>query len=275
MVNSMLHSLNRNADSFVKIFLCFILGVLALPFNVYAQTGIPPRPEPPRLVNNLSKEFPDFLTESETQQLESKLVAFSDSTSNQIVIVIVDDLQGMEAWSFATELGQKWGVGQSKQDNGVVILIKPTGSAGGRDAVIAVGYGLEGAIPDATSKQITENEIIPNLKAGRYFEALDNSTNVIMALAKGEYNHKSYSTKKKPKNLLVTIITIIFILVFIFGRNNRGGGLTIGRRGSVFGPFMGGGFGGFSGGGGFGGGGGGFGGFGGGGFGGGGAGGKW
>lgn len=262
------------APGFTGLFKLFILLWTSLA-ALSVAAAIPKRPVPERLFVNLSREFPDFLSPEESARLEQKLDTFARNTSNQILVLVTDDLDGLEAWAYATEIGQSWGVGQGKFDNGIVVLIKPTGSEGGRDAFIAVGYGLEGAIPDLTARQIVERELIPALSRGRYFEALDNSTSVLMALAAGEYSHKDYGQSRKPKfsRLFFYLIIIIFIII-ILSRKNRGGGMTIGRRGTLFGPFQGG-FGGF-GGGGFGGGsGGGFGGFGGGGFGGGGSGGKW
>lgn len=237
-----------------------------------AGDGIPEKPNPPRLVNNLSVAFPDFFSGEETAALESKLEELSNTSSNQIVVVVVDDLDGMEPWSYATELGQKWGVGQGKEDNGIVILIKPTKDGIGRKAFIAVGYGLEGVIPDLTANRIMEEEILPSLKAGRNFEAIDNATNVLIALAKGEYNYKTYNKSKgnMPGSFIFKLIVIILVLILL-SRRNRGGGMTIGRGGVFMGPM----FGGFGGGSGGGDSGGGFGGFGGGGFGGGGSGGSW
>ncbi len=238
--------------------------------------SIPERPNPPRLVNNLSKQMPDFLSSSEEAQLERKLEDFANQTSNQIVIVIVDDVAGMEPWDYATQLGHKWQVGQKKFDNGVVILIKPTGGAGNRKYHIAIGYGLEGAIPDLTCRQIEENELLPDFKAGNYFAALDKTTDVLMSLAKGEYNSDAYGKKHSgkgfPKGI---IIPLIFLIIFIIIRSSSGGGgrggMSMGT-GFFLGSMMGGGRG-FGGGGG--GDSGGFGGFGGGGFGGGGSGGSW
>lgn len=244
--------------------------------SVFAQPSadmIPERPSPPKLVNNLSKKFPNFLSSQEEAQLENKLSDFANATSNQIAVVIVDDLAGLEAWDYATRLGHKWGVGQGKFDNGVVVLIKPTGEKGQRDAYIAVGYGLGGAIPDATANQIIDNELGPGLASGDHYGSIDKATNVLMSLAKGEYSSDAYGKKRKknfPKGL---IIPLIFIILFIILRSSKGGrgggGLSMGT-GFLLGSM-------FRGGGGFGGGGssGGFGGFGGGGFGGGGAGGKW
>ncbi|MDQ3048902.1 MAG: TPM domain-containing protein [Bacteroidota bacterium] len=244
-------------------------------FTVSAQSeGIPERPNPPRLVNNLSKEMPGLLSADEEARLEQKLQNFANKTSNQIVIVVVDDLLGMEPWTYATELGQKWGVGQGKSDNGVVILVKPTDTEGQKHYLhIAVGYGLEGAIPDLTTKRIREEEMFPDLKKGDYYSALDKGTDVLMALAIGEYNSDQYGKKKDkklPMGVIIPIILLILFMVFRSSKGGRGGGMTMGAAGFILGSGFGGRGGGFGGGSS-----GGFGGFGGGGFGGGGSGGSW
>ena len=144
---------------------------------------------------------------------------------------------------------------------------------------IAPGYGLEGAIPDATCEDIVQREMRPSFKTGDYNTGINNAVAVIMGLAKGEYNSSDYAKKSAQGSKAVGLIfaIVFFLILFIFSRRGGGkgrGGMTIGGPG-IF--FWGGGLGGFGGGGGsgFGGGGGGFGGFGGGSFGGGGAGGSW
>ncbi len=78
------------------------------------------RPEPPRLVN----DYAGVLSASEVQSLENKLVAFNDSTSNQIAVVIVDDLQGYDRSEFAYKVAKDWGVGQGDFNNGLLVLVK-------------------------------------------------------------------------------------------------------------------------------------------------------
>jgi uncharacterized protein len=256
-------------------FIGYIVLFFGFQMSLFGQLeDIPNRPSPPRLVNNLSKEFPDFLTKQEIKTLEDKLVKFGEETSNQIVVVIVDDLAGYEPWDFATSLGQKWGVGQEKLQNGIVLMIKPTGGQGQRKYHIAVGYGLEGAIPDLTAKRIMDRELVHYLKQGRFFDAIDQTTTVLMELAKGEYDAAEYNKKGQlPGWAVLGIIIFFFILLYIFSKNTKGrggDGMTFGPGGAFFGGFgAGGGFGGGSSGGG------GFGGFGGGSFGGGGSGGSW
>lgn len=229
---------------------------------------VAPRPSPQKLYNNLSTEFPNFLSASEAETIEQKLVNFSRETSNQIVVVIVDDFGGTDAATYATQLGTEWGVGKKEANNGIVILIKPTESDGGRDLFIAIGYGLEGAIPDLATKRIREDEMYPYLKRGENYTAINNATDKLMALAKGEINVKDYTSKDDSwlKNIMVIIAILVLIWIFS-GKAGKGGGGYTYSSGRYYG---GGGFssGRSSGGGGFGG-------FGGGSFGGGGSGGKW
>ncbi|HRG38980.1 MAG TPA: TPM domain-containing protein, partial [Bacteroidia bacterium] len=198
-------------NTFVLKYMAVFIASFFISLQAFSQyQGIPLKPSPPRLVNNFSGQ--DFISPGEQQQLEGKLEKFANQTSNQIVIVIVDDLAGYEPYEYATKIGQYWGVGQEKQDNGVVVLIKPKkGSEKGR-AFIASGYGLGGAIPDATCKQIVENELIPNFKKGDNYKGLDEATNVIMKLAVGEYNSDQYGAKHKKKGLPVIIVIIIIIV---------------------------------------------------------------
>jgi uncharacterized protein len=245
------------------VVLLFIFPVLA-----YSQDDIPAKPMPERLYNNISKEFPDLISKSDAAQLEKKLEEFAKTTSNQIVIVIADDLGGYEPWEYAAKIGDKWQVGQEKEDNGVVLLIKPTQENGGRQTFIATGRGLEGAIPDLTCRQIVDNELIPHFKNDDYAGGIDAAVEVIMSLAKNEYNSDEYAKRNKKEDgiAVVIVIVIIIIIVVFFGRRGGGGGFSSRGYYGGFGGFGGGGSGGSSGG---------FGGFGGGSFGGGGSGGSW
>src|SRR5688572_11790842 len=102
-----------------------LLIVLSV-FFIALKAQIAERPNPPRLYNNLSKEFPNFLSGAEASRLEEKLEVFSNETSNRICVVIVDDLNGLEASDYAIKLGNEWGVQKGNERNGIVILIKPT-----------------------------------------------------------------------------------------------------------------------------------------------------
>lgn len=253
----------------MKKSILFLLLVLSA---IFSDAQIPDKPNPPRLVNNFSKEFPDFFSASEQADLEQKLEAFAKKTSNQITVVVVDDLAGMDEASYATALGNQWGVGQSDFKNGVVLLIKPTGGKGQRKIFIAVGKGLEGAITDIATKRIIDQDITPAFKQTAYYDGVNKAVTILMGLSKGEYNE--YRLKPKKNITRIIIIVVVFILIIFFSSISNSRTSTMGSRGIGYGGGW------FMGGGGFGGGssgssGGGFGGFGGGSFGGGGSGGSW
>ncbi|MRR24232.1 TPM domain-containing protein, partial [bacterium] len=105
---------------------------------VQGQTLLP-RPNPPRLVN----DYAGILSPEEAQALENKLVAFDDSTSNQIAVVIVDDLQGYDRSDFAYRVARDWGIGQGDFNNGLLVLVKPKTASSSGQVFIATGYGLE------------------------------------------------------------------------------------------------------------------------------------
>ena len=238
----------------------------------------------PEKPSTLVNDYTNTLTQEQKYALESKLTAFDDSTSTQIAVVLINSLEGYDVADYAVRLGQKWGVGRAKKDNGVIVLA----SIGDRKITIQTGYGVEGAVPDIIAREIIENLIKPNFKQGNYYEGLQAGTDAIISYTKGEYkNENPRQAQKQGPKIPFSLIVIGLILAFFLFRKGGGGGggRVIGSRGgsnllwwtllSGMGSGSRGGGGGFGGFGGGGGGGGGFGGFGDGGFGGGGASGDW
>ncbi|NOT93319.1 MAG: TPM domain-containing protein [Ferruginibacter sp.] len=219
-----------------------------------------------------------LLSAEQQQALEQKLLDFEKRTSNQIAIVTTDDMAGMDAGGYAVEIGKKWGVGNQNFNNGVVFLVYRSKDNTKRKVFIASGIGLEGVLPDYTCSEIVNNEVIPYLKGGDYYRALENGTTAIIKATEGKYTAPKGYGKKSGSSLFKIIFIIILIIVFLsIGSKGGGGGSYMSRRGyrGFTGPTIWWTGGGGSGGGGGSSGGGGFGGFGGGGFGGGGAGGDW
>ncbi|MRG48055.1 TPM domain-containing protein [Chitinophaga sp. SYP-B3965] len=255
-------------------------GLILVGTSVFAQ-DLPKKPNPPRLVN----DFAQKLVQSEVDELERKLVAYNDSTSTQIAIVLVKTLGDHDITEAAVTILREWGIGSKKNNNGVLILA----AIDDRQIRIETGSGMEGSIPDAVAFGIINKVIKPNFRADHYYQGLDEAVDDIIAAAAGEYKGVPRSKQGPSGGNIVGVIIFILILVFIIGRGGgggRGGGRVMSRRGdSIFGGILGGmigsslgGGGGFGGGGGGwsgGGGGGGFGGFGGGSGGGGGASGSW
>ncbi len=268
-----------------RIFYSLILKMAVLPVLILVGVSVAVGQDFPAVSKTLVTDYTNTLTSSEVQALERKLVAFDDSTSTQIAVVLVNSTDGYDIADYAVRLAQKWGVGNKKYNNGVMVLA----AIGDRAITIQTGYGIEGALPDAIAYRIIENDIKPAFRSGDYYTGLNNATSSIISYTKGEYKAEPKASSESEGGRVggVVVIIIIFILISLI---SKGGGRNKGRRvidgkGSsdlfwwmlLSGLGRGGsdrddgGFGGGFGGGG----GGGFGGFGGGGFGGGGASGRW
>lgn len=265
-----------------KIIYSLLLSFFFAAAALAGEDCIPDAPKPARLVN----DFASILSAESKAVIEQALINFNDTTSTQVAIVTVNDLCDYEPSQFAYEIGERWGVGNAKFDNGIVILLKAKqGNQKGR-VFIAPGYGLEGVLPDAICKRIVEVEMIPSFKRGDYDGGVMKAVAVIIDIVGGEYSAESYNQSKKAKFNPVPIFFILFFVLVMFlgvfrraraysNQNNMGLWASLWLMGSMSGRHRGHYNNFHSGGGGFGGGGGGFGGFGGGSFGGGGAGGSW
>lgn len=266
-----------------------ILTIILFMSNMalFAQ-DLPSRPNPPRLVNDLTGST---LSSREANALERKLLAYEDTTSTQVGVLIVNSLNGYEVVDYAQRVADDWKVGQANKDNGVLVVV----AVNDRKAAIVTGYGMEGTITDAATYTIREDFMNPRFREGNFYKGLDDATDVIFKLASGEFTAdevaKGRTRGEGRKGLPFGFLFILFffILPAIAGRRRRrgigtrgipwwawlmmGSSMGSGRRDNNWDNFRGGG-GGFGGGSGSGFGGG-FGGFGGGSFGGGGSGGSW
>lgn len=265
---------------FLSIFILLLASLLAFSQDNFDLEKLL-KQKPDKLVS----DFTTTLTIDQQQALERKLVAFDDSTSTQIAVVIIPTLNGADVEDYGVKLGRAWGIGGKEKNNGVLLLIVNGDKAkGDRKLYIATGYGVEGALPDITAKHIIDEVIVPNFKGNDYYRGIEEGTDAIIQAVKGEYKApEGYNSRKGKGGIGRIIFIIIIIIIFLAISGGKGGGGSfMSRRGFAAwtianmlsgGGGRGGGGGGWSGGGGSSGGG--FGGFGGGSFGGGGASGSW
>ena len=200
-------------------------------------------------------------TRSRINRLSSELNA---KTKAQIAVVTIPSLSGEPIEEFSLELFRKWGIGDRQLNNGVLILV----SVEEKKSRIEVGYGLEGALPDAKTGRIQDETMRPGIEAGDYNTAVMNGyTAVLREVAKEYEGQIKSSTRAGPKNrgstgidfwdalplwaqLLAGIVLILLVLIdwfvlggfftrmlFIFASSGRGGG----GRGGGFGGGSGGG----------------------------------
>lgn len=156
------------------------------------------------------------LTPSEKNSLISKLRTFDTQTSTQIVIVIINSLEGETIEEKSIEIAEYNKIGRKGNDNGILILV----AKNDRKVRIEVGYGLEGILPDVRVNDILERDIKPNFQAGEYYEGLDKAVNSIIKLTKGEYqsDKKNENGSSWTFELLKIIGSIVFIVIVIFIR---------------------------------------------------------
>ncbi len=210
-------------------------------------------------------DFANVIDDTAESEFVARAASLDKSTSAQVVIVTVEDLGGDEPYEYATELGRRWGVGNEEQDNGIVILL----SRDDREIFIAVGYGLEGALPDSKTGRIIDVYGLSHLKNDDFSKGLTAIGSAVINEVYIEYGlspeegYVNIDNVYVPEDIEVgkvatswIIMLVILILISIIFRRRGGGifflGFPGGFGGHSGGNFRsgGGGFGGFSGGGG-------------------------
>ena len=196
-----------------------LTAVLLLCLTALIVTAqVPARPDPPQLVNDFAGILGDC------QWLEDSLQKIAMETSNQICVVTMNDFGGYDKAWMGYNIGQQWGVGTKRNRNGVIILVKPKTEDSKGEAYIAVGYGLEGAITDATSTRIVNQEMIPHFKENDYLGGIWAGAQVVRDLAVGEYNEEDYAKQEDGDALLGLLLFIGIVVLFLWLAHQSNGG---------------------------------------------------
>ena len=208
------------------IFICiFILSV-----GLVCAQDFPPRP------NTLVTDYTNTLALQDKAALEHKLVAFDDSTSTQIAVVLIHSVGSYDIAQYGAALGRKWGIGTKGKNNGILLLV----ALDDRKVTIQTGYGAEGAVPDAITSQIIQQDIKPYFKQTNYYAGLDAATTSLMKYMKGEYKADKRAQDVQQNDgdggggsIGVLVFIVIVILILVFRNIGGGGGHIIDRRGGA------------------------------------------
>ena len=157
------------------------------------------------------------LSRGEIAALEQKLAAFERETTNQIAVLLIPSLAGDSLEDYSIRLAEKWKIGQRGKNNGVILLVVKND----RKLRIEVGYGLEGALPDALGGTIIRNEIAPRFKDGHFYRGIDAGVTAIMAATKGEYKAAKKRTHRSPNIPWLAFLPFLLVLA-IFAINFMG-----------------------------------------------------
>ncbi len=197
-----------------------------------------------RVVDNANLLSPDLETRI-TRQLEQHEAA----TSNQVVVVTLPSLQGTSIEDYGYQLGRHWAIGQADRNNGALLIVAPNQ----RKVRIEVGYGLEGDLPDAISKTIIEQEILPAFRRNDFPGGIAAGVDAILAAIEGSYEPRGEASARKKELHPLAVFFLVLIAFVVICLKEASGGLPVvgsGNRSSGLGSGGGFGGGGFSGGGG-------------------------
>ena len=222
------------------------LGIL-FATNLHAAEVIPPKPD--RYFN----DYANVVSKEAAQRFNEQLAQFERETSDQVVVAVFPKMQSdSDIADYTQRVAQAWGVGQKERRNGVVLFV----FIQDRKMFIQVGYGLEGALPDATAFDITERHIKPLFRNGNYEAGLATGIDLICKAIRGEYKGSGKTVAEQHRGgaglglLPFIIFVIVLIIISRMMRRLSGYGYSSGRGGPVFLPMGGGGGGWASGGGG-------------------------
>ncbi len=249
-------SISSRSENAIRLVvtLAFVVAISA-----HAAEVIPPKPD--RYFN----DYAGVVSKESASRFNEQLAQFERETSDQIVVAVFPKMQSdSDIADYTQRVAQAWGVGQKERRNGVALFV----FIQDRKMFIQVGYGLEGALPDATAFDITERHIKPLFRAGNYEAGLATGIDLICKALRGEYkgSGKTVTEGRGGGGFSGLLAFIIFVIVLIilsrvvrklggYGYSSRGGGPVFIPSGGGWssgggGGGGGGGFSGFSGGGG-------------------------
>jgi len=197
-----------------------LTGVLSC--CLFSFANIPEPMSPPRLVN----DFATLFAPDEVQGLEDRLRKYRDTTSTEIAVVTIADLEGFEIADYANQLARKWGVGDRQKDNGILILISLTP----RKVTIQTGYGVEEKLPDIICSRIIRERIKPYFKEKQFAAGIHAALDEMEQRLAGTWQADAAGEEDSP-SVYVYILILFILLIFFFSSSNRNGSATFGGRG--------------------------------------------
>lgn len=197
------------------LFLLFLL----CPFWVQSETAIP-------TFSSYLVDTTQTLTSEQKTQIESQLTQFNDSEASngaQIAVLMIGHLENASLEDYAVQVFEKWKLGESKKDNGILLLIVKDDRA----VRIEVGYGLEGAITDAFSGQVIRQALFPNFRNNDYaqgilsaIELLENKIKAENILTPEEKEQQAQNQQLEGRYPLYALVSLL-ICYFLTGKINK------------------------------------------------------
>ena len=192
-------------------------------------------PKPTRYFN----DYAGVTSPAVREQLNSRLEQLEKSDGTQVVVAIFDKMQTESSIDdYTLRVAQSWKVGQKEKSNGAILFV----FIKDRKMYLQTGYGVEGAIPDITAKDITENRIKPFFRNGNYDAGMTAGVDSIIKAVRGEYKGtgRTVAQGRKGHNGNAAFVVGVILFLLIVGRLGRRKGHIYGGRGRSGwgGPFI-------------------------------------
>lgn len=192
-----MHFINRLNLFAVSLFLTLVWANFA-----YAELPVPE-------FSAFATDLTGTLTPTQKQSLEQQLSQLESTKGSQLAILIVPSTQPESIGQYAFRVAEQWKLGRKNIDDGVLLLI----AKNDRKARIEVGYGLEGAIPDAIAKRVISDVMTPYFKAGDFYGGISAGIIQLTRLINGESLPPAPNRSNRNSN--PTIDDLLFMLFFI------------------------------------------------------------
>ncbi len=198
-----------------------VAAVLAAPATVLAQTF-------PALSGRVVDQA-NLLEPSTEVALTEKLAALEAETGDQLVVVTLNSLEDFEIEDYGYRLGRAWGIGQSENDSGALLIVAPNE----RKVRIEVGYGLEPILTDAFSSDVIQTQMLPPFREGGYQRGIVAGADAVMAqlrLDPAEAQARAAEVAREPDRAewpigpgIVVVLVFGFLLIGLIRASSAGG----------------------------------------------------
>ncbi|HWR95506.1 MAG TPA: TPM domain-containing protein [Arenimonas sp.] len=185
--------------------------------SVWAQTAVAPLPaEAPKLIQHVT-DLTGTLTPGQTAELEARLTDLEKRKGSQVAVYMVSALGDQSLEDYSLAIAEKNKLGRAKTDDGVLLFI----AKDDRKVRIEVGYGLEGAIPDAKAGRIIREYIAPNFRKGDYNQGIVDAVGAISLLIEGEELPAPLHDEQRQDAPLGLFALFIGVFVGLFAAGTR------------------------------------------------------
>lgn len=183
----------------------YAFPILVLLFLLPVVTAVD-YPEPQGYLN----DYAGILKAPEKAEIRGKLERFEQNTGAEVVVVIVQDMQGLDSSTYAVELFEEWGIGKKGEDNGLLLLL----SMEERAWRIEVGYGLEPVITDSVAGRIGRQKLVPEFQQENYAVGINA---VVDELEKYILGEEQVVEEYSPSGIDTRVFFVFFLILILVG----------------------------------------------------------